>query len=135
MYVRVYCASKVQVSDVASQVYKQLMRIKADDEIRTRIPLHWSIMYIGMFERVNVGCRGIGTHTRTMTACKQEATTTLLDESTGEPTEEEELARIRVANLGIAKEDASVASCVCHFCIVLFSFRPSRYVIDRGKVK
>ena len=107
---------------------------EADDGIRTRIPLHWSIIYIGMFERVDVGCRRIRTHTRTMTACKQEATATLLDESSRQPAEEKELARIRVANLGIAKEDAPVASCVCcHF--VLFRFVGRIYVIKRGKVK
>jgi hypothetical protein len=44
-----------------------------------------------------------------MAASEEEPTATLLDQTARQPAQQEEFARIRVADLGVAKEDPTIA--------------------------
>jgi hypothetical protein len=60
-------------------------------------------------------------------AGEQEPTAALLDQTARQPAQQEELARIRVANLGVAKEDPTVA--LRHFCFEPFFFGSRVFVL------
>ena len=70
-----------------------------------------------MFERVDVRRRWLRTDARTMAASEEEPTATLLDQTARQPAQQEEFARIRVADLGVAKEDPTIA--LRHFWYVI----------------
>ena len=70
-----------------------------------------------MFERVDVWRRWLRTDARTMAASEEEPTATLLDQTARQPAQQEEFARIRVADLGVAKEDPKIA--LRHFWYVI----------------
>ena len=80
-----------------------------------------------------------------MAAGEQESTATLLDESSREPAEEEKFARIRVADLRVAEENAPVANVGgrgggggrrrCRVCHLLFCRIMCYFYGLRGKVK
>lgn len=73
-----------------------------------------------MIQGVHVwGGRG-RTDARPVAAGEEEPAAALLDESASEPAEEEELAGVRVADLGIPKEDPPVV--VRHFCFANFDW-------------
>jgi hypothetical protein len=52
-----------------------------------------------------------------MAASEEEPTATLLDQTARQPAQQEEFARIRVADLGVAKEDPTIA--LRHFWYVI----------------
>ena len=61
-----------------------------------------------MFETIDIGRDRVGTETGSVATGEQETAAALLDEAARQPAEQEELARVRVADLGIAKENATV---------------------------
>lgn len=73
-------------------------------ELRTRIASNGAVGQVRVIQTVGVRGRQLRTDTRSMAACEEEATATLLDQSARQPTEQEELAGIRVTQLGIAEE-------------------------------
>ena len=75
---------------------------------RTRIAAYGSVLDGGMFETIDVRRGRRRTDARPVTAREQESAATLLDQSAGEPAQQEKLARIRVTDVRVAEEQPPV---------------------------
>lgn len=83
--------------------------------LRTGVASDGSVRYVGVLERVGVRRRRRWTDARPVATGEEESTAALLDQAARQPAQQEELARVRVADLGVAEEDATVA--LRHFII------------------
>lgn len=96
-------------------------------KLRTGVASDGSVRDDGMFERVDVRSRWLRIDARPMAASKQETSAALLDQSARQPAQQEEFARIRVADLGVTKEDPTIV--LRHFlCFFVFFFFISKSV-------
>ena len=77
--------------------------------LRTGVASDGSVRDVGVIECVDVRRRRRRTDSRPVAAGEEESAAALLDQAARQPTEQEELARIRVADLGVPEEDPTVA--------------------------
>ena len=76
--------------------------------LRTGISTNWTVFDWGMLACILLWIKWIRIDTRSMTTGEKETSTAFLNQSTSHPTEQEELARIRMAQFRVAKDETTV---------------------------